>query len=742
MKYIPAHDAIDCGISCLRMIAHFHGKDYSSNYLKKFSFLTRQGTSLANIGGAAEQIGFKVMIGELSLKYLVEKGSLPCILFWNDNHFVVLYKFRKITRGKNKGEHIFFIADPGVGKVRLDQQTFTKYWLRKTTKGFGLFLETTQEFHQQNENKDHSENRNIKNTVRFLSQYFRKYQRNYLQVVFSIILTSFILILIPFLTQGIIDVGISRSDTHMVFLLLIFQIVLFASNTFAEVIRSHLLMHIGGRINISILSDFLFKLLKLPLSFFESKMAGDVMQRIHDNSRIEDFITTTLLSTFLSSVTLVVFSGMLLNYNLLMFVIFAIGSIVSISWVIFFSRARKSIDYARFRDMAEASDKLYELVNGMPEIKLNNFASYKRWDWQELQVKLFKTSIRSLKLDQYQKIGSSLINQVKNSAITCVAALAVINGNMTLGMMLAVSYIIGQLNLPISQFVDLINSYQLARVAIERMNEVYFENNEEDRHIIPAAFPNGNHRKDFKGLELNNIYYQYEGKYSEFVLKNVNIKIPEGKITALVGTSGSGKTTILKMLLKFFSPTKGEILLNGKPFDNLSPEWWRAKCGAVMQEGYLFSDTIARNIVMGDESDDLERLITATEIANIDEFVADLPANFNTKIGASGTGISTGQKQRVLIARAVYKNPDYLFFDEATSSLDAKNEYAIMHNLNTFYKGKTVVIVAHRLSTVKNADQIIVIEKGEVVEVGTHYELVNSGKHYFNLIKNQLELGV
>jgi ATP-binding cassette, subfamily B, bacterial len=740
LKYIPAHDSTDCGVACLRMIAGFHGRDYSPNLLRKCSYLTRQGANLANLGSAAEQIGFKALIGESSLKYLCEKGSLPCILFWNENHFVVLYKIRRLTRGKKKGQCIFYIADPGVGKIRIDQETFTKYWLRKPKKGFALFLEPTLRFYERSEPEEQAGGKDVRNALRFLSVYFRRYKGNYLKVAFAMVFTSFILILIPFLTQGIIDVGVSRSDIHIVFLLVLFQIILFASTSFAEIVRSHLLMHIGGRINLSILSDFLNKLLKLPLSFFASKMSGDIMQRISDNRRIDDFITTSLLSTFFSILTLLVFSGMLWNYNFPMFLIFVIGSVMSILWAVFFTKARKSIDYSRFREMSNASDKLYELVNGIHEIKLNNFANYKKWDWQDLQVKLFKTNIRTLKLDQYQKIGSAFINQVKNASITCIAAYTVINGQMTLGMMLAVSYIIGQLNLPISQFVELLNSYQLAKIAIERMNEVYIEQNEEDRYNPEMLFPESDDR--FRGIELKNVSYQYEGKFSEMVLKNVNLRIPEGKITAIVGTSGSGKTTLLKLLLKFFLPVEGEILLNGRAFEMISPENWRSRCGAVMQEGFIFSDSIARNIAMGDESGDTERLINAAEVANIDEFIAELPGNVDTRIGQSGTGLSTGQKQRILIARAVYKDPEYLFFDEATSSLDAKNERVIMNNLSNICKGKTVVIVAHRLSTVKNADQIIVIENGVVVETGTHYELVNFGKHYYNLVKNQLELGV
>jgi len=738
MKYIRPHDQVDCGIACLRMVAHHYGKDYSVHYLRKISHLTKLGASLGNLGNAAEQIGFKCLIGQLSLNYLVEKATLPCILFWDSNHFIVLFKVSKKIR-KGKSETTFHVMDPGKGKVKLSEDTFKKYWLGENTKGVALFLETTQQFYEFEEHKSR-ESSTQKSALKFLATYFRKYKRNYLQVAFAMTFSSFVLLIIPFLTSSIVDIAIKYKEVNVLYILILGQVMLFASSSFADIIRSQLTLHISGRINISILADFLHKLLRLPLSFFDSKLAGDIVQRITDHSRIDNFITNTLLNTFFSLVSLFVFSFILFIYNPLIFVVFAVGSIISVAYVLLFMKARRSLDYERFRDLGDSSDKLYEIVNGIHEIKLNAFENYKELDWQEIQVKLFRINLTSIKLDQYQKIGSSLITQLKNAGITFLAGYAVIQGNMTLGMMLATTYIVGQLNLPINQLTELVNSYQSTKIALERMNDVYNEANEENKIIDHASlFPT---RSEFRGLELKNVSFQYEGKLSEMVVNDVNIKIPEGKVTAIVGTSGSGKTTLIKLLLRFFDPISGSILYNGRNMSEISPEWWRSKCGTVMQEGFIFSDTISRNIVMSEESIDMEKLFNAVEVACIDDLIAELPLNFETKIGGAGIGLSTGQKQRILIARAIYKNPDYLFFDEATSSLDAKNEKNIMENLNEFYEGKTVVIVAHRLSTVKNADNIIVIEKGQLVESGTHHELVQKNGAYYSLVKNQLELGV
>jgi len=740
MKYLAPHDQVDCGPTCLRMIANHYGKQYSSRFLQKISYINRQGVSLSALGHAAEEIGFKALVGELSINYLKNKAALPCIIFWDKGHFVVLYKIKKRQRLFSKEKkYTFYIADPGRGKVRLDEDTFKQYWLSNRTKGYGLFLEPTARFYTYE--KGQEEKTTVKNAVSFLSTYFTRYRQNYLQVFISILIAGFISLLFPFLTQSIIDYGVMQQDINFVLLILFAQLALFFASTITEVVRSHLLLHIGARINISILSDFLLKLMRLPISFFDSKVAGDLMERVNDHKRIESFITSSLLTTFFSLINLVVYSFVLGSYSINILLIFFVGSFLSVGWTLLFMRWRRGLDYQRFRDLADTNERLYEVVNGMPEIKLNSFEEYKKWELEELQIKLYKLSLSGLKLEQYQGIGSEFFNKIKNIFIIFIAAYGVIQGNITLGMMLAISYIIGQLNVPLSQIINLINTTQTTKIGIERMNEVYAEEDEEDKtKIIPT--PGLASKNAAKGIELKNLSFQYAGPESEMVLKNLNLVIPEGKITAIVGSSGSGKTTLLKLLLKFYPPTKGGIELNGLDLDKISAKWWREQCGTVMQEGYIFSDSIKRNISMGDDIQDPDRIIQAVETANIGDFIGGLPLHFETTIGSSGIGISTGQKQRILIARAVYKNPSYLFFDEATSALDARNERVIMENLNRFFEDKTVVIVAHRLSTVKNADQIIVLEEGRIVETGTHYDLVAKEGFYFNLIKNQLELGV
>ncbi len=732
MKYFAPYDHVDCGPTCLRMIAYHYGRHYSSRFLQKISYITKQGVSLASLSRAAEEIGFKALVGELSLKFLKEKALLPCILYWDEGHFVVLYK---ITQ-----KH-FFIADPGKGKVKLDEETFTTYWLCGRARGFGLFLEPTSKFHKYDATaKDQSDNNNSK-VFDFIGRYLKNYKRNFLQVLLSIATAGLISLFFPFLTQSIIDYGIEEKNTSFIILILIAQLSIFIAGTITELVRSHLLLHIGARINISILSDFLIKLMRLPIGFFDSKTSGDLMERIADHRRIDDFITSSLLIVLFAIVNLMVYSYVMAVYSYKILIIFLFGSSFSVAWTLLFLRWRRNIDYKRFRERADSHEKLYEMLNAVPEIKLNSYEQHIRWELESLKIRLFKVDLSNLKIEQYQEIGSSFFNQLKNIIIIFTAAQAVIQSEITIGMMMAVMYIIGQLNIPINQFIELVNSFQRTKIGVERINEVYTESEEENNSMIIPTLKTKKTDENIRGIELRSVSFRYGGQDSKLVLKNINLKIPEGKITAIVGSSGSGKTTLLKLLLKFYNPTSGNIYINNYALDHISPQWWRNQCGTVMQEGYIFSDTIKQNIIMG-QDEDIDRIINAVEIANIGDFIAELPLHFETKIGTSGIGISTGQKQRILIARAVYKNPNYLFFDEATSSLDAKNEKEIMDNLNIFFVNKTVIIIAHRLSTVKNADQIVVLEDGEIIEVGKHATLIERKGRYFSLVKNQLELGV
>ncbi|MDP1972566.1 MAG: ATP-binding cassette domain-containing protein, partial [Sediminibacterium sp.] len=514
--------------------------------------------------------------------------------------------------------------------------------------------------------------------------------------------------------------------------------------TAIEAIRSWLLLHMSTRINISIISDFLIKLMKLPIRFFDTKMVGDITQRINDHNRIEQFLTGTSLPTLFSLVNLLVFSFVLCFYSIPIFLVFLIGSTLSVGWMIFFLKKRKELDYARFQRMSDNQNNLFEIITGMQEIKMNDSETMHRWGWERIQAKLFKISVKGLSLAQYQNIGSSFFTQLKNILISFLSAKEVINGNISLGMMLSISYITGQMNGPIGQLFNFFQSAQDAKLSIDRLSELYsMDDEEKENEFMPTdelellSLENDNRST---GVILQNVSFQYGGSDSPLVLDNISLLIPIGKVTAIVGSSGSGKTTLMKLLLKFYEPTKGSIYLGKTPLNQISAKWWRRQCGAVMSDGYIFSDSISKNISVQDDIDK-PKLLSAVRAANIESFIEELPLGFSTKIGNTGNGISSGQRQRILIARAIYKDPKFLFLDEATSTLDANNEKTIIENLAGFSAGKTVVVIAHRLSTVKHADQIIVMEEGRIVEMGNHHDLSSSKGKYYDLVKNQLELG-
>jgi ATP-binding cassette, subfamily B, bacterial len=765
---------MDCAPTCLKMIAKHYGKSYSLEYLRAQSYLTREGVSLLGASECAEKIGFRSLAVKVPVQKLIDDAPLPCILHWNQNHFVVLYKiidskFSILNSKFNIENSKFFIADPGHGLIKLDKETFLKSWQGANTEGIALLLEPTNEFYN---SKLEIQNPKSSKGFRFLFTYLKPYKKYILQLFFSMIIGSMLSLIFPFLTQSLVDYGINHQNVGFVTLILISQLVLFAGSMAIEMIRSWLMLHMNSRINISIISDFLMKLMKLPISYFDTKLIGDIKQRIGDHQRIQSFMTGSTLSTIFSFVNLIVFTFVLGFYSGKILLIFALFSILSITWILLFLKKRKELDYTRFQRSSDNENVLFELITGMQEIKLNNCETPKRWGWERVQAKLFKLNIQSLALGQYQQIGSQVFNQLKNILISYISAREVMSGNMTLGMMMSVSYIIGQMNSPIEQILGFIQSAQDAKISLDRLGEIHNKENEEqildfgnENQILDCGLQildsnSSNYEEQFKiqhqkskinnstsiiqnskSIILENVSYQYQGQHSPFVLKNINLTIPQGKVTAIVGTSGSGKTTLLKLLLKFYDPVSGKISLGKTDLKDISPAWLRSKCGTVMQEGYVFSDTIANNISVSDEKTNQDKLRNAVKVANIKEFIDELPLNYNTKIGNAGSGISAGQKQRLLIARAVYKNPDYLFFDEATSALDANNEKVIMENLDEFFKGKTVVVIAHRLSTVKNADQIVVLEHGKIAEIGTHATLVASKGKYFELVKNQLELG-
>lgn len=724
-------DFMDCGPTCLRMVAKFYGRTISLSKLRTLSETTREGSSLKNIADTAEKIGFRTLGVKVTFQKVTEEAPLPCIVYWRQKHFVVVYK---ISSPSGRSGGAVYVSDPAHGLLKYTQQEFIKNWIgnnadENTEEGIVLLLEPTPKLKKTE--TDDVENRQ---GISFLFGYLSKYKKFIFQLTIGLLAGSLLQLIFPFLTQSIVDIGIQNRDINFIYLILIAQLFLFFGRISIELIRGWILLHLSTRINISLISDFFIKLMNLPIAFFDSKMTGDIMQRITDHQRIEHLLTNTSLNTLFSFVNLLVFGAVLTWYDLTIFGVFMLGSLLYFGWIVIFLKRRKDLDYKRFSQLSAEQTKVIELISGMQEIKLHNAEQQKRWSWEYLQARLFKIRIKSLVLEQTQSIGSNAINEIKNIFITVFSAKLVIDGQITLGMMMAISYIIGQLNAPIQQLINFIYAWQDAKIALERLSEIHGKEDEENstEEKITAIPINEN-------IELKNVSFRYPGS-SEFVIKNLSLSIPSNKITAIVGASGSGKTTLMKMLLKFYVSQEGEITIGKINLNNLRQKAWREKCGSVMQEGFIFNDSIANNIAVGEEHINREKLLRAVEVANIKEFIEKLPLAYNTKIGMSGVGISTGQKQRLLIARAVYKNPDIIFFDEATSALDANNEKVIMENLNHFFKNKTAVVIAHRLSTVKNADQIVVLDKGKIIEKGTHQELINLKGSYYNLVKNQLEL--
>ena len=718
------YDGMDCGPTCLRMIAKHYGRSFSLQTLRDKCFITRQGVSLLGISDAAESIGFHTMGVSINFEQLYREAYLPIIVHWKQNHFIVVYKVKK-----NK----VFVVDPAFGKLILSKEEFLKGWISNTQNGqnlgLALVLQPGPDFYNQTGEK-------IKKTdFRFLLSYLKPHKKALFQLFLGVFIASIFQLILPFLTQSIVDYGINNQDLSFIYLILIAQLVVVLSRQAVDFIRGWILLHLSTRVNISLISDFLLKLMKLPIGFFDTKLIGDILQRISDHRRIEIFLTTGSLSILFSFFNLIIFGIVLGIYSLNILAVFLFGSILYFLWIVIFMKKRRELDFKRFEKLSENQGRIIQLINGIEEIKLNNAERDKRWEWENVQATIFKINIKNLSLHQYQLAGAVLLNEVKNIIISFMAATAVIHGQMTLGMMLAVAYIIGQLNGPIEQMIEFIRTAQDAKISLERLGEIYENKDEEDESTKLRIQLTGNK------ISINNLSFRYEGPYSSYVLRNLDLNIPGNKVTAVVGVSGSGKTTLIKMLLGYYMPTEGDIRIGDQSIKSLSPSMWRQKCGVVLQSGFLFFDTIARNIALGEAEIDVDRLVTAAKLANINEFVESLPLGYNTVIGHMGQFLSGGEKQRILIARAVYKNPDFLFIDEGTSSLDANNERAIMENLSEFFENKTVIIVAHRLSTVKNADQIVVLDKGKIVEIGTHNELTELKGHYFKLVKNQLEMG-
>ena len=721
---------MDCGPASLVMIAQHYGRHYTLDHLRERCFLARDGVSLLGISKAAEEIGFRTVGGRLTFKKLTEKVLLPCIVHWNQDHFVVVYALRKQRKG-----YIVFVADPGKGLLTYSREEFCEHWISTRTngeeKGIALLMEPTQLFYEREGDQLPSENR-----IRFLWKYLLRYRRFFGQLILGLLIGSLLQLVFPFLTQAIVDAGIQGKDIGFVWLVLLAEMMLLFSRTAIDFIRRKILLHISTRINVSLISDFFIKLMKLPMKFFDTKLTGDLLQRIEDHRRIENFLTNQTISIIFSAFTFVIFSVVLFIYHIPIFLVFLAGSILYGIWIRVFLKKRRQLDYKMFEQLGINRNVVYQLITGMQEIKLQGCEQRKRWEWEDVQADLFDVNMQALNLSQNQEAGGIFINELKNVLVTALAATAVINGNLTLGMMLSIQYIIGQLNSPVEQLMNFIYQWQDVSISLDRMNEIHTQQNEEDADRHVKALPENN-----TNIHIHDLCFKYDGARPDYVLEGINLHIPQGKVTAIVGASGSGKTTLVKLLLGFYAPNEGEIRIGDENLSTFNLSWWRTQCGAVMQEGYLFSDTIARNIAISDDEIDLDRLRQAARVANIAEYVEKLPLGYNTKIGQDGQGVSQGQRQRILIARVVYKNPRFIFLDEATNSLDANNERAIVENLSTFYKGKTVIVVAHRLSTVKHADQIVVLDGGKIAETGTHAGLTARHGKYYELVKNQLELG-
>lgn len=719
IKWVKQHDSMQCGVACLSMICRHYGKEYSLEYLDGFCHANVSGVSMLGIADGAACVGLQTMTAAAASHELGDI-KLPCILHWNQEHFVVLYEISK--NGKR-----YKVADPGKGLITYTKKEFESHWLSSMTdgepSGIVMQLTPTEEFYKHDYEKTEE-----KRSFRFLFGYLKQYRRYFTQIILGLALGCVLQLLMPFLTQAIVDLGIKHKDIGFIWLILLGELMIVIGRTATDFIRRWLLLHISMRINISLVSDFFIKLLKLPMSFFDTKLMGDLLQRIGDHTRVQNFLTGQVLNVVFTFLSFIIFGIVLFVYDSFIFGIFAIGSVCYGMWIISFLRKRKVLDYELFEQQARNQNKTYQLITSMQEIKLQDCEQRRRWEWEDTQADLFTVQMKSLKLQQTQEAGSIFINEVKNIIITVLAATAVINGQMTLGAMLAVQYIIGQLNSPVEQFMQFIYSLQDVKISLERINEIHEGKNEETKGNQTTEF------KSDKSICIENVDFKYDPHALRKTIEDVSFDIPEGKVTAIVGTSGSGKTTLIKLMLGYYPVVSGSISIAGRNINEYNLKWWRRHCGVVMQDGVIFSESIARNIAVDDGGIDVERLEKAARIANIHDYVMGLPLKYNTLIGRDGVGLSQGQKQRILIARAVYKNPDFIFLDEATNALDAKNERAIVENLDEFYKGRTVVVVAHRLSTVKNADQIIVLDGGHVVETGNHSTLIEKKGTYYNLV--------
>lgn len=716
-------DTMDCGPACLKMIAKHYGKYYSLQYLRDKCGLTRHGASFIDLGCAAESIGLRSLSIKCTIDDLVHKMPLPLVAHWNNSHYIVVYK---TTPGRNN----IFVSDPAGGLIKYTAKEFTDKWLKTNTdNGYVLVLEPQPDFYQREEEEKHHRSK----TFDSLTGYFRPYKKNFINLFVVMLLVTLLQAFLPFISKAIIDVGIQTHDRQFIDMVLIANLCILASILLCNIVRDWILLHVSSRINIALISDYLVKLMLLPITFFENKMTGDILQRANDHERIRTFIMNNSLSMIFSTLTFLLFGAIMLVYNTTLFFIFIAGSAIYLLWVMAFLKLRKKLDWAYFDLISQNQSYWVETINAIQDIKINNYERQKRWKWEAIQARLFKVNLRILRINNAQNSGAQFIDSMKNLFITFYCAKAVIAGEMTFGVMISIQFITGMLNAPVVQFIQFIMSFQAAKISFLRLNEIHqLKDETEDVGANTIELP------DKKSLHLKNVSFQYMLNGS-LVLKNIHLTIPEKKVTAIVGDSGSGKSTLLKLLLRLYKPSYGEITMGNMNINNISLKQWRETCGAVMQDGKIFNDTILNNIVLGDENVNYTRLKRALDTANIAKEIEALPLGYQTKMGEQGRGLSGGQKQRLLIARALYKDPDFLFFDEATNSLDTLNEQKITTALDDVFKDKTVVVVAHRLSTIRKADQIIVMQNGGIVEIGDHTSLLQKGGRYARLIQSQLD---
>lgn len=724
-------DQMDCGPTCLRIIAKYYGRIISREHIYNLTSFNFDGVSIRGLLNGAEAIKLRSLPVNISFDVLRNQAPLPCIAYWRQRHFVVVYE---VTDTK------VYVSDPASGLLVYKKKDFLEGWISgdqgAAGEGLVILIEPTPEF--QKDDLEPGLKSDEKKGLKFLWPYLTPHRSTVVRLILGLIIATIIQLILPFLSQSVVDYGINYQNISFINLILIAQLVLFISRTTVEIIRDWLLLHLGSRISITILSDFLIKMMKLPIPFFESRSVGDILQRIQDHRRLEQFLSEQSLMMLFSVFNLLVFGIVLLLYDFWIFFLYLAGTVLYILWVLIFMKKREKVDYMRFDQMSNSQSSSIQIIQGMSEIKLNNSEKRRRWEWEETQVKFFKVEMKNLSLLHIQRTGGTFISELKNILLTYVAAKGVIDGQLTLGTMISIQYIIGQLNNPIRSFIDFIMSYQNARISLDRISDIHNQTEEDGGTNAKFLTP-----PETGDINIDNLSFRYKGANTPFVLEDLNLIIPKGKVTAIVGVSGSGKTTLMKLLLKVYPLNAGSIKIGNINLADIDTRSWRQKCGVVMQDGFIFSDTILRNITESDSEVpvDRKRLSESVRIANLEDLISSLPNGFNALLSSQGGNLSGGQRQRMLIARAIYKNPEYLFFDEATSALDANNERTIMENLEQFYQNRTVVIIAHRLSTVKNADQIIVLEGGKILEIGHHDDLVRQKGKYYSLVKNQLELG-